>query len=342
MPVGIIIAVLLVAGGGVSAAAQTTEPGDFLYPMKTGVNERVAGAFAFGAESQAAFSASLAQERLEEALELGAEGRLSADAAADLRSRFNAHAQDAQDLVAQLRTDADARAAAEVSSDFESQLRAHERALAAMEANASGDAQTRIGEIRAAAQAAAEAAAQSRAEAEAELTQLAGAGAEGKAAARVAAESRLQVARDEIARVEAFLSRQDDKLSSDAKADARAKLSVASELIAEGEAAIDTENFGDAFAKLQSAQRTATEARVILANNIDFGLDIGARVGASGTVNVGAQSDSSATTSDDGSTTSGSVEVDGSAEGGTSGSTDGSDADASAEGEARGGVDVTF
>ena len=42
----LLIAVLVVIGGGTSYAAQTAVPGDFLYPVKTEVNENIESAFA--------------------------------------------------------------------------------------------------------------------------------------------------------------------------------------------------------------------------------------------------------------------------------------------------------
>ena len=48
-----IIALALIAGGGTSYAAEGAVPGDFLYTMKTEINENIKSAFAIGNEASA-------------------------------------------------------------------------------------------------------------------------------------------------------------------------------------------------------------------------------------------------------------------------------------------------
>lgn len=60
-----LIAVLFI-GGGVSYAAEGTIPGDALYPVKTNINEKVAGFFALSPESKADWQGKLALRRLAE------------------------------------------------------------------------------------------------------------------------------------------------------------------------------------------------------------------------------------------------------------------------------------
>lgn len=89
MPFIIILAVLV--GGGTSFAAQGAVPGDFLYSVKTEINEPVRSAFAVGANAEADLQAKLVAERIEEAEELEAEGKLEGKAAAKLATNIQAH-----------------------------------------------------------------------------------------------------------------------------------------------------------------------------------------------------------------------------------------------------------
>ena len=66
-------------GGGTSFAAQGALPGDFLYPVKTEFNENIRAAFAVSADSEAKLQANLLEERIAEAVELQAAGKLTAD-----------------------------------------------------------------------------------------------------------------------------------------------------------------------------------------------------------------------------------------------------------------------
>lgn len=93
MPIAILIA--LMVGGGTSYAAQGAVPGDFLYPVKTEVNENVRAAFAVSAEAEAELQADLIAERLEEAQELQAEGRLDEEATETLTAELKVHAEKA-------------------------------------------------------------------------------------------------------------------------------------------------------------------------------------------------------------------------------------------------------
>lgn len=94
MPLVILLAVMI--GGGTSLAAQGSVPGDFLYPVKTGVNENIREAFAVSADSEAKLQANLLDERLEEAQKLHAKGQLSADAESTIVANITAQAKRAE------------------------------------------------------------------------------------------------------------------------------------------------------------------------------------------------------------------------------------------------------
>ena len=65
------VIVLLFAGTSVSFAAERSLPGDALYPIKIGVNEKVRSYFAFSDRSKAKLEADFAAERLVEAEKIG-------------------------------------------------------------------------------------------------------------------------------------------------------------------------------------------------------------------------------------------------------------------------------
>jgi len=77
MLASIIAAILLLTGGGTSLAAESSVPGDILYPIKTEVNERVIEVFKRNEEKRADWSARQAERRLEEANHLLEDGRLT-------------------------------------------------------------------------------------------------------------------------------------------------------------------------------------------------------------------------------------------------------------------------
>src|SRR3989344_5335559 len=76
---GIILAILLAISAGVSYSAESSLPGDVLYPIKTDLNERIQGWLALSAKAESEHQANLAIRRLEEAEKLKAEGKLNAE-----------------------------------------------------------------------------------------------------------------------------------------------------------------------------------------------------------------------------------------------------------------------
>jgi hypothetical protein len=94
MPFVILLAVMV--SGGTSFAAQGAVPGDFLYTIKTEVNEPVRSAFALGANAEAELQAQIVAERIEEAQELKAEGKLKGEVAAKLAANIQAHVAKAE------------------------------------------------------------------------------------------------------------------------------------------------------------------------------------------------------------------------------------------------------
>lgn len=94
MPIAILLAVFISAG--TSFAAQGSVPGDFLYPVKTEVNENIRSAFTFGADAQATLEADLLEERLSEAQELQTEGKLSGEVAARVAAAIQTQAETAE------------------------------------------------------------------------------------------------------------------------------------------------------------------------------------------------------------------------------------------------------
>ena len=71
---------VIVSGTGVSLAAEQSLPGDRLYLVKTGVNERLRETFSLTAEAKIAWELRRVERRLAEADALSSEGRLDDDA----------------------------------------------------------------------------------------------------------------------------------------------------------------------------------------------------------------------------------------------------------------------
>lgn len=116
--------VLFVLGGSAAYAAQSTLPGDTLYPIKVNVYEPVVSWFTVTADAQASWNADRALRRLEEAEQLAARSALTHDTLTEIERRFAEHVNHAHVSIAELADD-DADTAATLSAELESNLQAH-------------------------------------------------------------------------------------------------------------------------------------------------------------------------------------------------------------------------
>lgn len=120
MPIAIFLAVCVTAG--TSFAAQGAVPGDYLYPIKTEVNENVRSAFTFGADAEAELQADLLEERLEEAQTLHANGKLNGDTAVRVSSNLSSQAKAATDAAAKSEASIGAKTNTRVKAGLENFL----------------------------------------------------------------------------------------------------------------------------------------------------------------------------------------------------------------------------
>lgn len=128
---GAFAALLLVAGGGVSFAAENALPGNPLYAVKRSITEPVRAALAVTAEEKASWSAEAASRRLAEAEALASRGALDAQTARNLGDDFEQSAKAAADELAVLReTNPDEANVA--SAKLAASLSAHESVLGAL------------------------------------------------------------------------------------------------------------------------------------------------------------------------------------------------------------------
>ncbi|MDP2593713.1 MAG: DUF5667 domain-containing protein [bacterium] len=281
MSIAIIIAIIL--GGGASFAAESSLPGDTLYPVKIGINEEVRSFAAFSSESQARWDARRAERRLEEAEKLAVSGNLDSETRVKIESRFENHARDFEKFAEKAEVKNGARVGIELHSEFEGTLNAHESLLtniASAESGAKGEVESILVKVRAGLQTSA----QSRGEAEAKVSSETG--AEFKAAA----EGKLKAAENKIEEVRNFIEKIDSSVSGETETSADIKIGEAEEILARGKAELEAGEYGKAFVSFGDVIRAAQEAKVTSRIEKDIGLEIvplKAGVGADGKAGTG-------------------------------------------------------
>jgi len=258
MPVGILIAlVLLGGGGGASIAAQGSLPGDALYPVKVGINEKVAGAFKFSDEARAAWDSNLAGVRLDEAAKLALENKLGADWETKLGTAFKLHADSAEARIEKIKNSGNVKAAATLAGELEAKLRVRSEVLARIK-----DGGKKIdvdSEVRDAARLRVDAEDDEKNEES---------DSEGR---ENSAEGKIKAAANVIASVKSFLDNRG--VSTTTKAEAEVKIAVAEKLLADAQAKFSSADYSAAFDLAQDALRAAQEARFSSEVRVDLKID---------------------------------------------------------------------
>lgn len=123
------IVLLLCVTGGFSAFAENALPGDSLYSLKVNVNEEVKGMVATTPEAKARYAVETTERRLQEAVILSSQGKLTDERKQILQGQLSKNANEVKSNVASLVASNNISAAQEVSINFEASLKTHELIL---------------------------------------------------------------------------------------------------------------------------------------------------------------------------------------------------------------------
>lgn len=262
-------AVLLLAGAGVSYAAEGALPGDILYPAKINVNEQVLGALSFSKETKVKWATKRVERRLEEAEKLAFEGKLDADKRAIVEEGFKSSVDEVNARITQFKEDGDQQSSAEIISEFETSLRTHEQILKTLDEPANNKAKTEeIAPIILNIQSKTKEAAESRKETEQAVSSKPGDGAES------AAKQSLQSAENKIEKTRQIIKSSKNRLGEKATQEAEIRLQKARKSAVEGKQKLKEKEFGDAFQHFQQAQRLSQETRLLIKAKEDLNMDV--------------------------------------------------------------------
>ncbi len=263
----IIVIIALVLGGGASVAAEQATPGSLLYPVKVNINEGVIGALSFSAKAKADWDVRVTERRLEEAEELSAEGKLDADARAQIEENFQAHADRVHERISDFQARSDFNSAADVTANFVTSLRAHEAILERLALEHASEA-SEVGHIIVKVSEQESITAKERTKAEASAS------AQASPDVQAAAEGRMGAAENKIAEVKGFLDRIKASLTASAVASAEAQLAVADKFFADGKVKLDAKAYAEAFTLFGKAHEAAQAVKLMLDSSERLDLDI--------------------------------------------------------------------
>lgn len=119
---------VILLGGGTSAAAEQSLPGDWLYQVKVGLNEEVRGALVFSEDAKIRWETERVSRRLEEAEILATANRLTEHASSLVEANFQTHAERVQERLRNLES-RNIPSSFALNANYEASLKAHEQVL---------------------------------------------------------------------------------------------------------------------------------------------------------------------------------------------------------------------
>lgn len=124
---GVALLLIFVLGGGMSVAAEDALPGNFLYPIKVKVNEKISGVFVVGSLNKAERESQLIDRRLEEVKILSKSGELSEENIKIVEDQIRIHAENSKGHIVALEAEKDFEGALNVQVKLKSSLAVNEK-----------------------------------------------------------------------------------------------------------------------------------------------------------------------------------------------------------------------
>lgn len=292
MPAMAGLLIIIIGGGGVTSAAQGALPDDALYSIKVNVNEKAKIWLAFSAEAKAEAESEIAQERLSEAAQLAAAGKLDEAVSTKLEGEIETHLNHAKGHLAKIQARGESDTAVNVSSKLEAALRAHQSVLASLDSEEAEDSAQIMAMGTGSAKVAPKASpvkslemkvsmflgdiGKSRIEFESEVEHE-----KTETTPEKTAENKINAATKVIESSKALIEKKKADLGAEATVEAEAKLSQAQELLVEAKAQL-TVSAHESFRLANRALRAAQEAKTLIETQTkikkEFGIDVKVRL----------------------------------------------------------------
>jgi|GEM_PF-5713972 len=254
----ITIALVLALSAGTSFAAQRAIPGDILYPVKVGVNEKVETLLAVSPKGSASVGVKHALTRLEEAVKLAENGKLDVVTQAQVKEDFYQNIADIKSNLKKLEGTGDFNAAADINGKFEEALGGHLGAFVEL-SSGGGSNVAEVADIANSVGAELQSAQHERIAVRQREVQTA---TEGTTA--VKAERALTLAEKRIMEVETYISSFGTTSKASAARDqAHLRLSRAHESVARGKSELAAGAYREAFTLFKESETLAQDAKLL-------------------------------------------------------------------------------
>lgn len=258
--------VLLLGVSGISFAANGSLPGDLLYPVKVGVNEKVLSFLLLSGEAKAKYDVHLAKLRLEEGEKAAVGKKLNDQTRSKIESLFNEHIDNAKKHLSGAKDHAEL--SAKINSDLEASLNAHAQILNQL-VNRDGDNNAKnVQSILSEVQTKTDAAKRARQDSEDALS------LQPSSSVKSPAEDNLAKAEKKLDEVNNFIESKKSSMNQNSYDAANKKLMLAKSKISQGKDELTLGNYGKAFSTSQEAMRIGQETKIRLRSSIDLKIEL--------------------------------------------------------------------
>ena len=270
------IMLVLLVGGITSVSANSALPGNFLYPMKVGFNEKIREVLAFSDEAKLEVSMALAELRLQEIEQLAIEGKKDSRNEAAINSNFNHHAKKASVYLDKLNETGNNEKIETMSANFEASLRAHKTIIESLQNEDSNSNEAALADDIITA------ASSINANAKTNATMKVRSGAAKKdfdEEQRI--REKISSVENSVGIVKKLIENNKTKIGSEAKAQLEDNLMAIQEKIDEGKNKLSEDGYGGSFSSLHDASVIAQESRDLIntANRLGIKIDFKPRHG---------------------------------------------------------------
>lgn len=241
---------------GIAFSAQKALPGDTLYPVKVGINEKVLSFMSFSKESKAKYDVRLVQLRLEESERIASEKKIDTETSAKITSLLNKHLEDARVHSADSKSKNKLRVSVEIHSDLEALLHAHAKILNNL-AGKEGDGDPKnIQSILLDVQSKTAQINKERQDSEDRLS------LQSLAYLKISAESKLKEAEGNLMQVNNLISNKKENADESFYHDAQENVNTAHDIILQGQEKLQSGEYSQAFSLFQKAVRITQETKI--------------------------------------------------------------------------------
>lgn len=269
-----VLAMVVFSAGTLSVAAQYALPGDSLYQVKVGVNEKVLSFITFSDERRAEYEVHLAQKRLEEMEIVVAANSENDDTASQVKKLLDGHIASATAHAERISQEKQSEVSAKIHSEIEASLQAHGKVLGAL-TEGKGKPEKQKQEIKKFVSGLKASTGQATRAREKDEQELSSYDSDGRPdGVKESAENRLEAASHQIESFIKFVEEGNVALDADAAIEAQLAIENAGLFVEQGKTKIATGGYGSAFADFQQAMRIIQEARIHIAAEKHFNITI--------------------------------------------------------------------